>query len=107
MTASHGNDNGDGQLLYPGKEAVLPSVRLANIHDGIEDYEAFAVLEELTNQLKPAEHSDLIAANRQLLAMPDEVTRSLTEYTKAPHVLLRARRRLDHQIVSTKRALTQ
>ena len=107
VTASHGNDNGDGQLLYPGKEAVLPSVRLANIRDGIEDYEAFAVLAELTDELKPVEHSDLIAANRQLLAVPDEVTRSLTEYTKAPHILLSARRRLDHQIVSTKRALTQ
>ena len=30
---------GDGILLYPGKETVLPSIRLAAVRDGVEDYE--------------------------------------------------------------------
>ena len=30
---------GDGILLYPGKDRILPSIRLAQIRDGIEDYE--------------------------------------------------------------------
>ena len=102
VTASHGNDNGDGHLLYPGKEAVLPSVRLANIRDGIEDYEAFVVLEELTERLDKREHAELIAANEAILSVPDEVAKSLTEYTKEPLELLEWRRRLDEQVLKTK-----
>jgi hypothetical protein len=30
---------GDGQLLYPGANQPLPSIRLANIRDGSEDYD--------------------------------------------------------------------
>ena len=33
------NSTGDGQLLYPGERGPLPSIRLANIRDGLEDYE--------------------------------------------------------------------
>ena len=31
--------NGDGVLLYPGREHILPSIRLAQVRDGVEDYE--------------------------------------------------------------------
>ena len=31
--------SGDGQLLYPGATGPLPSIRLANIRDGSEDYD--------------------------------------------------------------------
>ncbi|MBR4937510.1 MAG: DUF4091 domain-containing protein [Kiritimatiellae bacterium] len=31
--------NGDGVLLYPGRNHILPSIRLANVRDGIEDGE--------------------------------------------------------------------
>gem|GEM_PF-2915061 len=105
VTATHGNDNGDGHLVYPGRNAVLPSVRLANIRDGIEDYEAFAVLDELTARLDPNRHQALIRANRELLQVPDEVTASLIETTKDPGVLLAARRRLDAQILAALDAL--
>lgn len=30
---------GDGIMLYPGKDTVLPSIRLAAVRDGVEDYE--------------------------------------------------------------------
>jgi hypothetical protein len=30
---------GDGVFLYPGKNNVLPSIRLANVRDGEEDWE--------------------------------------------------------------------
>lgn len=35
---------GDGQLLYPGADGPLPSIRLANVRDGIEDYEWLMLL---------------------------------------------------------------
>ena len=31
--------NGDGILIYPGAKGPLPSIRLENIRDGIEDFE--------------------------------------------------------------------
>ena len=36
---------GDGFLLFPGEQHVLPTIRLAQIRDGMEDYE-FAVLHD-------------------------------------------------------------
>ena len=104
-TASHGNDNGDGQIVYPGRTAVLASVRLANIRDGIEDYEALAVLAAMTEQLDQGRHADLIARNRAMLAIPDRVTASITQFTTDPEVVMDARRRTDQLILETKDAL--
>ena len=46
----------DGQLLYPGKDGFLPSVRLENARDGIEDFEYLSIAEKLakTPQSKAA-----------------------------------------------------
>ncbi len=41
------NFNGDGHLIYAGQSGPLSSVRLANIRDGIEDYEYLKTLERL------------------------------------------------------------
>ena len=38
-TANRLHMPGDGILLYPGKATVLPSIRLAAVRDGVEDYE--------------------------------------------------------------------
>ena len=105
ITASHGNDNGDGHLVYPGRAQVLPSVRLANIRDGIEDYEALVVLEKLTANLDANADPDIIIVNERLLAMPDELSASISEYTKDPAVLMKWRRRLDEQILAAQAAL--
>lgn len=37
--------NGDGHLLYAGKDGPLASLRMANIRDGLEDYEYLKTLE--------------------------------------------------------------
>ena len=36
--------NGDAIFLYPGKEHILPSIRLANVRDGVEDGEVLKML---------------------------------------------------------------
>ena len=36
---SHFDSPGDGVLMYPGREHVLPGIRLANVRDGAEDFE--------------------------------------------------------------------
>ena len=35
---------GDGMLLYPGRENILPSIRLANVRDGVEDGELLKIV---------------------------------------------------------------
>jgi len=79
--------NGDGLLLYPGRDGQpWPSLRLEVIRDGIEDYEYLALLEERTGGA-----SDLVE-------VPDELSRSWTQYTDDPEVLSRRRRALGELI---------
>jgi hypothetical protein len=53
-----GGSAGDGQFLYPGKDGPLPSIRLANLRDGSEDYDYLMLLEKKAGKdaaLKAAE----------------------------------------------------
>lgn len=87
--------NGDGQLIYPGPNGPLSSIRLECIRDGIEDYECLYLLDELTTRAegKPGATKD-IAQARKLLAVDSRVVKSLSEYTTDPRVLLAARREI-------------
>lgn len=38
------NTTGDGEFLYPGKNEIYPSIRLANLRDGSEDYDYLVLL---------------------------------------------------------------
>ena len=73
---------GDGILLYPGREHVLPSIRLANVRDGEEDYEYLALAEAAVGRERVASivrrhvvsitkftrNADALAALREQLA---------------------------------------
>ena len=103
-----GAHNGCGQLVYPGKDGLLSSIRFEVIRDGIEDYEAFVVLDELTAKLEESgKDPGLVASNREMLKVSPEVTRNLREYTDDPLVLLAHRRLLSERIVRTRRRLGQ
>lgn len=69
--------HGDGVLIYPGADHILPSIRLAAIRDGIEDGELLRTL--------PKSESDGVC--RQII-------RSLTDFTRDPAVLRSVRRRI-------------
>lgn len=43
---SYKDFNGDGNLVYAGTDHILPSLRLKNIRDGIEDYMLFKLAEK-------------------------------------------------------------
>lgn len=70
--------HGDGVLLYPGKDGPLGSIRLANIRDGLEDYEYLWLLS----------HKAGVEEARQA-CLP--VTGGLTEFTRDAAVLRRQR----------------
>jgi hypothetical protein len=105
-TLSYGTNN-DGILIYPGLDATpLASTRLENLRDGIEDYEALAMLADLAERLEAAGGREgLVAQAREVLAVRPEVTASWTEYTQEPEVIVGARAEVDALIEAALRAL--
>jgi len=70
--------HGDGLLLYPGIDGPIGSIRLANLRDGLEDYEYLWML------------------GQREAALP--VTKDLTHFTLDPAVLYTQRDRVARQI---------
>jgi len=83
--------NGEGALLYPGKDAgfegPVASIRLKNIREGMEDYEYFALLEKIAGR---------DAVEKEVLT----VTRSWWDWENNPEALLAARQRVARKILS-------
>ncbi len=92
--------NGDGFLMYPGRDMTpLASTRLANIRDGIEDYEALGLLADLADRLRENPSADeLLKKIDVVLKVRPEVSESFTKYTKDPQVILKARAEIDSLI---------
>ncbi len=90
--------NGDGRFMYPPLSAAVPglsgkdpvieppvsSIRWEMLREGIEDYESLYLLRELLEKnrknLPPAE----VTRIESLLKVPEEITKSLTEFTTDP-----------------------
>ena len=70
--------HGDGILLYPGRNAILPSIRLANIRDGVEDAEWLKLAEACTG-------------NEAVKRVCQHVVRTPVDFTRSPDVLRVAR----------------
>jgi len=90
---SFGNYNGDGILIYPGKEGPVATLRLKQIRDGIEDYWYFELLR------RALEHSgkmptDWQASARKELQIEPDLIRSMTDYAQDPRILQRKRARV-------------
>lgn len=78
--------HGDGVLLYPGPKGPIGSIRLANIRDGLEDYEYLWLLSQRTGNKELAREACL------------PVTTDLTSFTRDPEVLLKQREAIARQI---------
>jgi len=76
---------GDGELLYAGKDGPIGCIRLANVRDGIEDYEYLWKLAELEG----------IDAAREA-CLP--VTTSMTQFTRNADEVSRQRERIARRI---------
>lgn len=104
MTYKSFKVNGDGLIVYPGKDVtLLSSIRLETIRDGIEDYEYLALLERLVRKAealpedrRPA--AEMLEEARELMRVPEEISRTMTEYTKDPRVILERRREVAEAI---------
>ena len=78
--------HGDGVLVYPGKAGPIGSIRLANIRDGLEDYEYLHRLAELGEDIDKAREACL------------PVTEDLTHFTREPEVVLETREGIARQV---------
>ena len=71
---------GDGILAYPGERGILPSIRLANIRDGSEDYDYLV----MASAKDPAAVRDI----------EKSLIRTMTDFSRDPLALRAARARL-------------
>lgn len=98
--------HGDGSWTCAGPGCTpLPTIRLENFRDGLEDYAYARILEETMAKVEAdpalrAARGEWLARARELLAVPEEVMKSLTEYTRDPAVLYRYRNALAEAIES-------
>ena len=81
----------------------LATIRLENFRDGLEDYAYVRVLESLVGRIttaasRSAEQEAWLQQAREALQVPEELSKSLTEYTSDPQVVYRWRTRLAETI---------
>jgi hypothetical protein len=103
-----GKYNGDGYLLYPGPHGVpYPSVRLAALRDGFEDYEYLWKLKQLVEQARLAgvEAIDPVEESLRLLAM-EELISDEGDFERKAHRYFAFRRRTAESIVALKKVLS-
>jgi len=84
--------NGDGRFIYPPtaaaaghpKEPILDgpvdSIRWEQLRDGIEDYEYLVLLRKKLEQNRAKLTPELRNRYEQLLAVPEDITKSMTEF---------------------------
>jgi len=105
-----GTRNGDGWVMYPGKDGPLPSIMLKCMRDGIEDYEYLWVLKKRLNEAKSlADPPDkaVIDETDHLLAVSHELVVDTDYYAKDPERLLAYRERLAGQILKLQRWISR
>ncbi len=97
--------NGDGVLVYPGKNLEpMPSIRLNVLRDGIEDYEYMAILESLIEEVEKlpkyqtAGTKPLINRARELSKVPGYISSGPTDFTRKPQDLLERRKAIADMI---------
>ncbi len=98
--------NSDGILIYPGPDATpLASTRLENLRDGIEDYEALAMLQSLAEGFTPNSEEEIAALEeaKAMIQVPKELSSSWAEFTKDPQVIVKNRAKIDALIQKLQR----
>jgi hypothetical protein len=103
--------NGMGNFVYPGKGGqLLPSLRIENVRDGVEDYEYIMVLKNKYEKLKTSKSAKAKALLKQakaLLTVPATVATSIDSYSGDPKKLLSYRKNIATLIDNINKLLMQ
>lgn len=90
-------DNEEGNLFVPGRDyQFLPTIRVENFRDGVEDLWYYRLLEKLVRQaeMKPGSDQKLLARSRKALEVPESLVQSTGRYSTDPEKLRSIRREL-------------
>lgn len=104
--------DGDGCLYYAGPPGVwaMPSIRLKNIRDGLEDYEYLHLLAQLVERVQEVESSHsrgFIKEARALLEVPETIVADLVRYTRDSREFYRYRRQIAEAIIRGQQLVRQ
>lgn len=105
--ASPSATNGGGNLMYPGPDwQPIPSTRLKNLRDGLQDYEYLVMLKKNLDLLRKAgsNNKELIARAEKALKV-NNVTTDAASYTKDAEVLDAAKAEIAGLIIETQNEL--
>ncbi len=93
---------GCGQLIYPGPDGPIGSMRLASIRDGIEDYEYLRLLERkiaaLAKQRSTPARKKLLRASNRVLAAARRAANKADDWEQDGQKLLALRSKIGLQI---------
>jgi hypothetical protein len=96
--------HGDGSWTCVGPDGTpLPTIRLENFRDGLEDYAYYRILEATVAKVeaspkRQAEHAEWLEEAKRLLSVPEEVIQSRTEFTNDAAALYHYRNSLAEAI---------
>jgi len=101
-----GGGRGCGVLIYPGPDfEVIPGMRLASVRDGMEDYEYFKMLHDLSAYVDPEEQTDLLRRINQELDIGKDIIDGTYSWTRDVRKLEQKRSRLAALIAETSKLL--
>lgn len=87
-------DNGEGMLFVPGKDkAILPTIRIENMRDGLEDLWYYKLLEKAIAE-NPKADAALLKKAEAALVVPENIVRSSDKYTRYPEIIRSERRKI-------------
>ncbi len=93
--------HGDGAWTCVGPGgAPVPTIRLENFRDGLDDFAAVRILEDLVKTRGAVAGTDpaWLAAARAAIAVPESLVKSMTDYSRDPAALLAWRASVDDRI---------
>ncbi len=108
--------NGDGRFIYPPRaglsgrtrcdEGPVSSMRWEILREGMEDYEYFWLLRDLIKKVSAKKgKSSLIGKAKVLLNVPENVTSSLTTFSKSPEPIFEHRAKMAEMIEQLQKEL--
>lgn len=99
--------NGDGLLLYPGKEGPLDSIRWEIIRDGVEDFDYLALFSTLRRALQDKAPGHALLQRAATVGNLQRLIPSLVAFPRDPKVLEDKRLEIARLIVEMQAALAR
>lgn len=95
--------SGDGSLFCAGPDGPIPTIRLENIRDGLEDYEYLKILEDITRIVnrcpETPQQQAFVSEAQALLAVPGTIVTSVATYSRDSQAFYSYREQIAQKII--------